>query len=238
MTEDKIYESPIKNAENAHGYRFRHIRNEEHMLQAVHNKCKGKLKIIENKTNRMGLDAVLEITCDNCGLDYTTQSSHQTLPGHWLPRDSEDLNNRIVYAMTEMGCSKTELTTLCEILDLPVAGCSPTMWKNRVETIKEAVKKCANSVLEANRRELFNYYELDDQNRLVVPVTYDGTWMTRGWSSSVGVGFVLSVDTGKPLDFPVRVNYCQICRFCKYKKGSKNTSDGIGFTKTNANMIK
>ena len=95
------------------------------------------------------------------------------------------------------------------------------MWKKRVAAIKDAGSKCGNKILKANRRELFNYYSVDDQNRLVVPFTYDDTWMTCGWSSSVGVGFVLSVDTGKPLDFAIRVNYCQQCSFCSYKKGSQ-----------------
>ena len=220
LEEKKIVESPRKNTDEAAGYRFRHVTNEHNMLQAVHNKCKGKLKIEEENDKRMGLDSVLKISCEVCELEFTTQSSFQSIPGTWMPQDAKDINNRAVYALTEMGCSRGELLTFCEMMDIPVASGPSTMWENRVSAIKNATKSCADLLLDENRKELFILYDADGKKLLKIPVTYDGTWMTRGWSSSVGVGFILSVDTGKPLDFAIRVNYCQQCRFCPYKKGS------------------
>lgn len=44
---------------------------------------------------------------------------------------------------------------------------------------------------------------------LDVDVTYDGTWMTRGHRSHIGVGFVMDSETGAVLDFEVMSNFCQ-----------------------------
>ena len=210
----------MKTTDELAGYRLRHVVNEHRMLQAVHNKCKGELIISEDPSKRMGLDSVIVITCDQCELEYVCQSSYQSKPGTWMPQDAMDINTRIVYALTEMGCSLKELRTFCAIMDLPISSVSPTMWNDRVTKINCAVKMRAEKVLEANRRELFSIYSVDAKNRLIIPVTFDGTWMTRGWKSHVGVGFILSVDTGKPIAFAIRINYCQQCHFCPYKKGT------------------
>ena len=44
-----------------------------------------------------------------------------------------------------------------------------------------------------------------------VHVSYDGTWMTRGHKSHVGVGFIIDCNTGFILDFEVLSNDCALC---------------------------
>ena len=44
-----------------------------------------------------------------------------------------------------------------------------------------------------------------------VAVSYDGTWMTRGFRSHVGVGFVMDVEKGFVVDVEVVSNFCQKC---------------------------
>ncbi|KAK3889502.1 hypothetical protein Pcinc_006474 [Petrolisthes cinctipes] len=46
---------------------------------------------------------------------------------------------------------------------------------------------------------------------LGIIVSYDGTWMTRGHYSHIGVGFVVEVDTGFIVDKEVISNFCQVC---------------------------
>ena len=50
-----------------------------------------------------------------------------------------------------------------------------------------------------------------DDGILEVDVTYDGTWMTRGHQSHIGVGFVMDSETGAVLNFEVLSNFCQMC---------------------------
>lgn len=51
---------------------------------------------------------------------------------------------------------------------------------------------------------------------LDIDVSFDGTLMTRGYRSHVGVGFVIHCDTGFVIDFEVLSNFCEICH--KQKK--------------------
>ena len=44
-----------------------------------------------------------------------------------------------------------------------------------------------------------------------VAVSVDGTWQKRGHSSKFGVVFVLSIRTGKVLDYEVLSHFCQEC---------------------------
>ncbi|KAK4290786.1 hypothetical protein Pmani_036345 [Petrolisthes manimaculis] len=64
---------------------------------------------------------------------------------------------------------------------------------------------------------VFTHYESYDilpeptTGLLDITVSYDGTWMTRGHSSHIGVGFVVEVDTGFIIDREVISNFCQVC---------------------------
>jgi hypothetical protein len=54
----------------------------------------------------------------------------------------------------------------------------------------------------------------DDAELVNLAVSFDGTWMTRGHRSHIGVGFVIDCVTGFVVDFEVLSNFCEIC----YKK--------------------
>ena len=221
LDEDDIQYTPLKNAEECSGYRFMEISNFVDIIKSVHNFCRGNIKVTEMNNKRMGVDSVLQISCDECHLDYVTQSSKQKNPGSWRPQDSTDLNTRMVYALTEMGCSKKQMHTFCSIMDIPATKSSRTMWENRINTIHDAHRHVTQEIFRKNREELFQIYTADEDGNIYIPVTYDVTWMTRGYSSTVGVGFVMSLDTGKPLDAATKVNYCQQCTFCPHKKHSR-----------------
>lgn len=61
--------------------------------------------------------------------------------------------------------------------------------------------------------------EPDEDDILNVDVSFDGTWLTRGHNSNIGMGFVIEAETGFVLDFHVLSKYCQKClRICKKYK--------------------
>lgn len=67
------------------------------------------------------------------------------------------------------------------------------------------------------RDAVFSYYEeklqrKPDKNGILdVDVSFDGSWMTRGHKSHIGIGFAVEVNTGFVLDFDVLSNYCAVC---------------------------
>ena len=66
--------------------------------------------------------------------------------------------------------------------------------------------------------------ELDpsiDENGIIdITVSYDGTWMTRGFKLMYGAGCVVDIITGLVLDFSVKSLYCQTCTSAKARLGA------------------
>lgn len=52
----------------------------------------------------------------------------------------------------------------------------------------------------------------DDQGNVSIDVSFDGTWMTRGHKSHIGMCFVIDVHTGIIVDMEVLCNFCPACK--------------------------
>ena len=66
------------------------------------------------------------------------------------------------------------------------------------------------------------------------PVSYDGTWMMRGYRSHVGVGYVVDATSGFVLDFQVLCNFCRECK----KHKDKSPEDLAAWKQTHKNYLK
>ena len=67
-------------------------------------------------------------------------------------------------------------------------------------------------------RELEIPNETGDDGIVDVAVSFDGTWVKRGFTSLTGVVFVISVDAGKVLDYRCLSKACQKCSLKKSKR--------------------
>ena len=79
------------------------------------------------------------------------------------------------------------------------------MILNKSMEKKETMKKC-----------VFHHYERlghtpDEDGILNVDVTCDGTYLTRGYKSHIGIVAVIETETGFLLDFEVLSNFCLVC---------------------------
>ncbi|GFR91250.1 hypothetical protein ElyMa_004323400 [Elysia marginata] len=66
---------------------------------------------------------------------------------------------------------------------------------------------------------------LDIDEILDITVSYDGSWLTRGRSSIIGIGCVVDVLTGYVIDFYVMSTFCQACQ--KTGEKSRNLGDSM-----------
>ena len=57
----------------------------------------------------------------------------------------------------------------------------------------------------------------DDQGILNIGASYDGSWQNRGYSSHNGMGSVIDLLTGLPIDYEVLSNFCQKCKIFSEK---------------------
>ena len=62
----------------------------------------------------------------------------------------------------------------------------------------------------------------DSNGLLDIDVSFDGSWLTRGHTSHIGLRAVIDVHTGFVIDFHICSNYCRICNGYKSQKQKKN----------------
>ncbi|XP_068229986.1 uncharacterized protein [Palaemon carinicauda] len=80
-----------------------------------------------------------------------------------------------------------------------------SLGKNKYDALQ---KKVQWSIVEYYRK--MNIHP-DDNGVLDTDVIYDGTWMTRGHKSNIGVGIVVEACTGFVLDAEILSKYCFTC---------------------------
>ena len=133
-----------------------------------------------------------------------------------VPRtmQGKDINRRSVFAANEVGLGREGIAAICEALNMP-PPVAPTSWAAHEDELYKENLVVINEQLEKNRCELKELFQGDSsqshQCNLPVSVSFDGTWAKRGFTSNHGVGFVISTDTGKVLDYSVVSKACSAC---------------------------
>ncbi|GBN93597.1 hypothetical protein AVEN_174388-1 [Araneus ventricosus] len=59
------------------------------------------------------------------------------------------------------------------------------------------------------------YGSKNDSNIVDIGVSYDGSWLTRGQTSNIGIGCVIDLLTGFLIDFEVMPKRCEECQQTK-----------------------
>ena len=181
---------------------------------AICGKCKkGQLDIMEDPQKRFGMFTPFSLRCGYClntvPLDRPAQT--QTDGKHRFL----DINRRIVLAFRSFGKGTAAMENFCALLNIP-PPLSKRAFASHVQALKTALLELTATKLQEAVSELKSFLtninpELEGQSVVDVTVSTDGTWMKRGFTSLFGCVFVISVDTGKVLDFEVLSRYCKSC---------------------------
>ncbi|KAJ8034121.1 hypothetical protein HOLleu_20831 [Holothuria leucospilota] len=114
----------------------------------------------------------------------------------------------------EVGLAREGIADMCSILSMPPPSTS-TSYGQHVRTVfqsseeEEAEAQMAEAVKRA--RAVAVGGEDSGEEVINLPVTFDGTWAKRGFTSNYGVGVVISADTGEVLDREVLSKICDEC---------------------------
>ena len=163
--------------------------------------CKiGDLQLKES--SRSGLASTLLFVCNSCGEQFESPIVEKT--GHFF-----DCNRRSVLAARVVGCGYADLQKCCGIMNLPPPVAESNFTLHQSATIKAAISVGESSM----RRAAAEVRELNAQHEppLTTAVTYDGTWMRRGFTSLFGVFPCIHWGTGRVLDMAVFSKYCHAC---------------------------
>ena len=95
------------------------------------------------------------------------------------------------------------------------------MHKDSFSAMNKDVAMSYSKVARSSMLEAANELHSDDENLLCnIGISCDGTWQTRGFSSLLGAVTVISVDTGKCLDYKVLSKKCAMCTKWESRKGT------------------
>lgn len=167
---------------------------------------------------RHGLAAKMLLTCAFCGTIAKEWSSPR-IGG----RRIFDVNMRAMQAVKSIGKGATALTDTWSIMNVSHRGLHhKTFQKHLKSEFRQASETAVDSIFSDAAAAVRQVYrEMDPAFNNNITVVYDGTWLTRGHTSHIGVGTVIEFYTGLVLDCVALSNRCHGCTL-----GPKEGDDG------------
>ena len=114
----------------------------------------GHLELREISTSRFGLSSSsIYAICDDCGLmQFLATGEYNSSDNGPRTVQGKDVNCRVVYAASEMGIGREEISKFCEILNMPFS-ISKDMWHSNEDALLLAHTEVVQVELEKNRKE-------------------------------------------------------------------------------------
>ena len=127
-----------------------------------------------------------------------------------------EVNIQAVLAFRGIGCGLSGIREWCGLMNMPYhlsqdgyTSLHEKLNVGSIATFQEIQKKSIGAIFSA-------YGETgvfpDDEGVLDVAVSFDGAWQRRGHSSHNGIGSVIDLLTGLPIDYEVLSNFCFKCQ--------------------------
>ncbi|CAG2204023.1 unnamed protein product [Mytilus edulis] len=213
-----------------HGRLIIHLKplQESVLSAAVCRNCHiGSLKL-EILPGQRGFCSRLHWICENCHhtCEFYSDSNTGYGSGH-----SKDINRLSVLAMRTVGKSRSALFKFCSIMDLP-APINYKPYTNHTEALKEVAEKtCRDTMLESAeelKKIKCDSSEWDGEGPCKCAVSVDGSWAHVGYSARNGFVSVITIDTGKVLDYVTLSNECKGCKKWE-REGKTNTREFLAW---------
>ena len=187
------------------------------------NQCGSKnIKLEEENSKRKGLSREFSVICHDCNGILTTRNTSSNI------KDTKHklLNVRAVEAAKRCGFGKASLDTFFATMEHPNPVLQSSAFHKILGHIHTALMSEKQQFLEVSHKKIRGVLsELNEdvsQPILDIDICYDGSWMTRGFSSNIGIGFVIELVTGLIIDFEVLCRYCHACTLAEKKFGTKS----------------
>lgn len=168
------------------------------------------LQLTSDEGKSKGLAICLQLTCSNChevvGKRYTSAR---------MPNENcFEINRRSVVASIMCGFGSKKFNKLCEALNIP--GLNHKTFHKHCDSLYAMTPEIKKHILQlAVQAVRYEHQQLDqalgNEEVYNISVSYDGSWLTRGHSSQIGVSCVIDLLTGLCVDFHVMSKYCQTC---------------------------
>ncbi|KAH7945931.1 hypothetical protein HPB49_017094 [Dermacentor silvarum] len=187
--------------------------------------CGGCAKLVTGDRD-YGLAKKLVVLCENCG-EVAAQWNSRRVDGEKTCNPFE-INMLATRAMLSSGNGQTAMNDIFASMGLSRRGLhNKTFQRHLKKTLEPAATRAAATVMTRCAKEVTELYDdICFGHKKNIAVCYDGTWLTRGHSSHIGVGTVVELFTGYVLDYHVMSNFCLGC-----ENGPKPDSEGYDLWK-------
>ena len=189
--------------------------------------CRATTKLVEDK--RSGLGSVFRLDCNN---DFCKENkqfhSDPTVKVKGSGLVNHSVNRRAALAMRYIGCGHSALQHFCGIMNLPppVAEKSYGVIKTSLhdavvnvqsESMNDAAKiEYALATIPPNK----DGTDGDETSPRNIDASIDGSYLTKGFSSKIGVVTAIGCVTGKVLDTETKSKVCKGCDMWAKKRES------------------
>uniref|UniRef100_A0A1E1XP14 Putative kolobok-8 hm n=1 Tax=Amblyomma sculptum TaxID=1581419 RepID=A0A1E1XP14_AMBSC len=160
-----------------------------------------------DRDTRLGLAVKMVLKC-SCGFISSEWSSQRKQGARAF-----DVNLRSVQAIRSIGKGPTSLNDFWAVMNVSHRGLHQKTYQGHLKKVlKPAAEEAAQTVFAGAVEAVKDVYkEMDVTFTKNITVVYNGTWLTRGHSSQIGVGCVIEFYTGLVLDCTVLSNFCLGC---------------------------
>ncbi|GFS92134.1 uncharacterized protein TNCV_1112941 [Trichonephila clavipes] len=182
--------------------------------------------------HKYGFSHQLKLVCKTC--------SEQKMECFTFPRLEKksntstpfDVNVRAVQAFLAISGGHASVEKFCMFLNMPLMS-SKTF--NEIKCyINSAYSLASQTVLNYVHNSVENAYRKLDQNGsntiTDIAVSFDGTWLTRGHTSQIGIGCVVDTLTGYVIDYEIMSKYCPTCISAKNELGETTAEYDVWYS--------
>jgi hypothetical protein len=170
------------------------------------------VRLCEDTNMSRGMAVCLKAVCTNCRTIIGSSYTSATLPAS---NGCFEVTRRTTLASVMCGFGADKLNKFCEYLNIP--GMNSKTFHSHFDTIstlnpdikRQLLELSVQTVREAHKE--LSHPNLNDTDVLDIAVSYDGTWMTRGHSSLIGVACAIDLVTGICVDYHVMSKHCHKC---------------------------
>lgn len=131
-----------------------------------------------------------------------------------------EVNRRAVLGMRLIGRGRQAMVKLTGVLNMPSPMSRSTYYSHATR-----VHSASKTVAESSMKEAAKKAVSEADGSGDIAVSYDGTWMRRGFASLYGAFTVIAYDIGKVVDFEVLSKFCHKCTYLAGKKQKGEITD-------------
>ncbi|CAN7947575.1 unnamed protein product [Ixodes pacificus] len=164
---------------------------------------------LTKSARQYGLAVKLELSCTGCDLREARFSSPRVKEGASIT--PFEVNLRALKGIQSIGKNVTALSDFCAWMNLSHRGLHHKTFQGHLRKVVRVCESIAAASEAASVEVIKELYSDLLQPVNNIDVIFDGTWMTRGRSSRIGVGCIIEMYTGLVIDHIVLSNFCLGC---------------------------